>query len=47
MRKIAGALKQLLPLTYVSEYSTSGHREVAAWRMWFGRTFDIKRWRVA
>jgi len=47
IKKIKWAFKQLLPLSYVSEYSTSGHREVAAWRMWLGRTFGIKRWKVA
>lgn len=47
MRKVIWILKQLLPLTYISEYSASGHREVAAWHMWFGHAYDIKRWTVA
>lgn len=47
MRKFAWRLKQLIPSLWVSEYSTNGHREVAVWRMWFGHTSSIKRWKIA
>jgi hypothetical protein len=47
MNKFIWMLKQLLPLSYVSEYSTNGHREVAVWHMWLGRCFNVKRWTVA
>jgi len=47
MNKLIWMLKQLLPLTYVSEYSTDSHREVAVWHMWLGHTFDTKHWAVA
>lgn len=45
-------LKQLLPLTYVSEYeelddddNSLGHF-VTVWRMWFGRCFAVRTWQV-
>ena len=46
MKKLFWAIKQLFPFMYLSEYSTNGHREVAVWRMWMGRSFSIKRWKV-
>lgn len=47
MSKAIWMLKQLLPFRYISEYSSSDHREVAAWHMWFGHAYDIKRWKIA
>lgn len=36
-------LKQLLPLTYRSRYSTEdGTRHFCVWNMWFGRCFNIE-----
>lgn len=37
---------QIFPRMYYSEYETDGHKEVAIWKMWFGHTYDIKRWNV-
>ena len=46
-------IKQLLPLTYVSEYTTDGDCDscgkkqiVTVWRMWFGHCFNIREWEV-
>lgn len=46
-------IKQLLPLTYVTEYTTAGEcdtceerRIVTVWRMWFGRCFDVREWEI-
>lgn len=36
-------LKQLLPLTYRSRYSTrDGAKHFCVWNMWFGRCFNIE-----
>lgn len=46
--------KQLLPLTYVNEYTAEGQcdtchdrRIVIVWRMWFGRCFNVREWEIA
>jgi hypothetical protein len=39
-------LLQIFPKTYYSEYETEGHKKVAIWKMWFGCTYDIKKWTV-
>jgi len=44
--RILSLLKTLMPVTYYSQYSTNGHREVAVWRMWLNRSDNIKRWQV-
>ena len=46
MKKIIWSLKQLLPFTYFSEYTTEGRREVAIWKMWMGRSYSINRWQI-
>lgn len=41
-------LRQLLPLVYVSEYGDlAGNRYVSIWRMWFGKVFGHRQWKVA
>ncbi len=45
--RVKWCLKQLLPLTYVTEYTTDGRRVVTVWRMWFGRCFDVREWEIA
>lgn len=45
-------LRQLLPLTYVSEYTVNvqkgkGLRQVCVWKMWFGKCYNIRKWVVA
>jgi hypothetical protein len=44
MSKIKWYLKQLLPLMYVSEYTYNNERELCLWRMWFGRSYNIKKY---
>jgi hypothetical protein len=34
-------LKQLLPLAYWTRYVEDGRTHFVAWRMWFGRCFDV------
>lgn len=34
-------LKQLLPLTYRSQYGEGGQERFCVWRMWLGRCFAI------
>jgi hypothetical protein len=41
LNKIIWHIKQLLPLTYRTEYIENGERHFTVWRMWFGRCFDI------
>lgn len=45
--KIEWYLRQLLPLSYISEYRADGKRKVTYWRMWFGRCFSVRTWVVA
>ena len=47
MNRAIWYLKQLLPLTYVSEYGAEGQKRVCVWRMWFGHCFAIREWAVA
>lgn len=42
MNKIKWAIKQLLPLTYRTEYRDEQERKhYTVWKMWFGRCFNI------
>ena len=45
--RIKWYFKQLLPLTYVTEYTENERRVVTVWRMWFGHCFNIREWEVA
>lgn len=47
MSRIIWYLKQLFPLMYVSEYTANGKKELCIWRMWFGRCFDERRYKLA
>ena len=46
MNKLFWYVKQLLPLTYVSEYIENGKKKLTVWKMWFGKCFSIKTWSV-
>jgi len=39
-------LKQLLPLRYETTYGENGNRYFEIWRMWFGRCFNQRRYRL-
>ena len=41
MSKIIWFLKQLLPLTYRSEYQEGRKKVFAVWNMWFGKVFNL------
>lgn len=43
MKKLKWYLKQLLPLTYRSNYSVDGKRQFAVWNMWLGRCYNVTR----
>lgn len=42
MHKIIWYLKQLLPPTYVTTLTENGQRRLCIWRMWWGRSFDVR-----
>lgn len=47
MKKITYYIKQLLPLTYYSKYKIqTGEYELAIWTQWFGKPFNVKRFKV-
>ena len=46
MNRVKWYLKQLLPLTYRTEFAEGGKRKVAVWNMWFGRCYNIDEWIV-
>jgi len=41
MDKLIWYVKQLLPLTYRTQYVEKSETHFCVWRMWFGRCFDI------
>ena len=43
---MAWYLKQILPLTYVSEYINNDKKFVTIWKMWFGRCFNIRTFEI-
>jgi hypothetical protein len=46
MSNVIWYLKQLLPLFYCTEYIENGKRYATTWRMWFGRCYSVRKWRV-
>lgn len=44
--KAVWAAKQMLPLTYVSEYSTNGQKYISVFKMWFGKCFSVRTWAI-
>jgi hypothetical protein len=40
--RISWYLKQLLPLLYITDYYEDEGHWLCIWRMWFGRSFNIK-----
>jgi hypothetical protein len=46
MNRVKWYLKQLLPLTYRTEFVENGRRKVAVWNMWLGRCYNIDEWIV-
>ena len=46
MRRIVGKviwyIKQLFPLTYISNYREDRQNKLAIWKMWFGRSYRIR-----
>lgn len=43
MGRLKWYLKQLLPLVYLSTFTSNGKRQLCIWRMWFGHLFNV-RW---
>lgn len=47
-RRVRWSVRQLLPLTYRSRYSTEDGRSwFTVWRMWLGRCFTVQTVEVA
>ena len=42
MNKLKWYFKQLLPLKYVSTFTENGIRKRCIFRMWFGRSFNVR-----
>ena len=56
MNHVIWYLKQLLPLRYESEFiehiedsesAEGGQPTLCIWRMWMGRCFNVRYWRLA
>ena len=45
-RKGLWCLKQLLPMTYWTTFTSDGTRRVTIWKMWLGRCFGAREWTV-
>lgn len=46
MKRLIYYIKQLLPLKYHSKYRVQGTYELALWTQWFGKPFNIKRFKL-
>lgn len=46
MNKITWYLKQLFPLCYNSEYMTGNKKIVSTWKMWLGKSYNVKEYEV-
>lgn len=47
VNKIIFIFKQILPLTYYSNYKTpDGNKHIAVWSQWFGKVFNVKHFDV-
>ncbi len=44
MNKLVWILKQLLPLKYDTTYIEDDVKKLTIWRMWFGKSFNIKEY---
>ena len=45
--KIVWYLKQLLPLTYISEYKAEGRNRLSIWKMWFGKVYQHRKYNIS
>lgn len=43
---ISWYFKQLLPLTYVTEYKEDGVPYVSVWKMWIGRCYKHRKYQI-
>ena len=39
-------LKQLLPLSYYSNFEENGANIIMTWKMWFGKCFKIRKYEI-
>ena len=46
MKKLIWCVKQLLPLTYITDYKEEGKHILTVWKMWLGRSFAIQNYEL-
>lgn len=46
MNKVIWFIKQLFPFVYVSTYRENGQRKLTVWKMWLGRSYKIRDYRL-
>ena len=46
MTKVLWAFKQLFPLTYTSKYELDGEPVLSVWKMWMGKVYNHKVYRL-
>jgi len=46
INEIKWYLKQLIPLTYWTKYRENNKNYFCVWKMWFGKPFDVTRFRI-
>ena len=47
MGRVVWCMKQLLPLIYVTTFKEGGSPRLSIWRMWLGRCFNIRHFKLA
>ena len=48
MKRILWYLRQLLPLTYVSQFKDgAGQSQLCVWKMWLGRCYNARWFNLA
>ena len=47
MGKFKWYFKQIVPLTYISTFREDDQRKLCIWKMWLGRSFNIRYFNLA
>ena len=46
MKKIIFTLKQLLPFTYISKFTTDGKKYLTVWKQWLFKPYKVETYRI-
>lgn len=46
MKKILFLIKQIFPLTYISNYRADGKKYLTIWKQWFCKPFNVRTYQI-